>query len=337
MRQRVFFLVLVLLVFLLNACANTYQLNNEAPAAVTTGEITNAAIDFAAPETAESNAQSVMVEDSNDPAETHLADSETLQPATPPIKESDAEAQESITKSDASVTSAQTEVGAEMDNSSKQEPVAESPQNNNAEQPPLMTRFIQNAGLSFDDLAFSQFVLVATAGSETDIYCYDKGDSGLWTFNKDIGVISGYVGRNGISTAKSEGDDYTPAGLFSLGYAFGNSAKPITGMTFKSITKDSYWVDDPNSIFYNQWVEGTVDADWFSAEHLADNIRSYAYAVVVEYNMAPNTVAGKGSAIFIHCGDKPTSGCITVSEEALLRILKWLSQDEKPSILIVSQ
>lgn len=335
MRRFVVILAIVLQTLLLNACMNTYQSNKESAMSATPEEAESVAI--LVPAQAEQSEGNVVVEAATELADDAPTENDAPQDSSPSVNVKVGAEKEGSSEADASVISAQTEATAEMDNSSKQEPVAESPQNSTGEQPPLMTRFIQNAGLSFDDLAFSQFVLVATAGSETDIYCYDKGDSGLWTFNKDLGVISGYVGRNGISTAKSEGDDYTPAGLFSLGYAFGNSAKPITGMAFKSITKDSYWVDDPNSIFYNQWVEGTVDADWRSAEHLADNIRSYAYAVVVEYNMAPNTVAGKGSAIFIHCGDKPTSGCITVSEEALLRILKWLSQDEKPSILIVSQ
>jgi L,D-peptidoglycan transpeptidase YkuD (ErfK/YbiS/YcfS/YnhG family) len=202
-------------------------------------------------------------------------------------------------------------------------------------QPPLLTQAVLKAGLSFEDLNFSQLVLVSAAGSNAEIYCYDKGRDGLWTFNKTTGYIKGYVGKNGVSSNKSEGDNCTPAGLFGLGYAFGNSAKPATGLEFRAVTKESYWVDDPNSLYYNQWVEGKQNADWHSAEHLSDSKSYYAYAVVVDYNMAPDTVPGKGSAIFLHCKTEPTTGCVAAPQDSILKILKWLSEEKKPGILIV--
>ncbi len=203
-------------------------------------------------------------------------------------------------------------------------------------QPPLLTEMVEKAGLSFDDITFSQLVLVAAEGATADIYCYDKNDDGLWELYDNTGHIKGYVGRNGVSTDKREGDGRAPAGLFSLGYAFGNNAKPETGMMWQEVTKDTYWVDDPDSKYYNQWVEGTADADWDSAEHLSASPKSYAYAVVVEYN-TENTVPGKGSAVFLHCKNEPTSGCVAAPQEEILRILKWLSEDRNPGMLIVAR
>ncbi len=204
-------------------------------------------------------------------------------------------------------------------------------------QPPLLSQCILSAGLSFDSFAFSQLILVRADGSNADIYCYEKNDNGLWKLNDDLGYIAGYAGRNGVSTDKREGDGCTPGGLYRLGYAFGNKPQPPTGMAYRAITADSLWIDDPNSKYYNQWVEGMDGADWTSCEHLATNIVSYAYAVVVEYNTPPDTIAGKGSAIFFHIGNKPSSGCVVVTEETLLSILKWLSADENPSVLIVAK
>ena len=154
-------------------------------------------------------------------------------------------------------------------------------------------------GLSFGEIGFSQLVLVSADKTSADIYCYDKGPDGLWKLNNDLGHITGYAGRNGVNTDKHEGDGCSPAGLFGLGYAFGNSPKPKTGMEYRPITKDTYWIDDPNSKYYNQWVEGTDGADWTDGEHLSDNVISYAYAVVIDYNTPPGTVRGKGLGDFL--------------------------------------
>jgi len=203
-------------------------------------------------------------------------------------------------------------------------------------QPPLLTEMVQKAGLSFDDIGHSQLILVAAEGAAADIYCYDKSADGLWKLNESTGYIKGHVGKNGVSEGKREGDGCTPAGLFPLGYAFGNSAMPETGMTWRAVTAMSYWVDDPNSAYYNKWVEGTDGADWDSAEKLSEMPKYYAYAVVVEYN-TENTAPGKGSAVFLHCKTIPTSGCIAAPQEAILRILKWLSEEENPGILILER
>jgi L,D-peptidoglycan transpeptidase YkuD (ErfK/YbiS/YcfS/YnhG family) len=204
-------------------------------------------------------------------------------------------------------------------------------------QPPLLSQMVEKAELSFDDIGCSQLILVNADKTNADIYCYDKGENGLWKLNETLGYIKGYVGRNGVSVDKHEGDGCSPGGLFSLSYAFGNNAKPETGLSWRAITKDTYWIDDPNSKYYNQWVENVDDADWTGGEHLSENVVSYAYAVVIDYNTAPNTVAGKGSAIFFHIGNKPTSGCVVVTKDTLLNVLKWLSEDKNPGMLIVAE
>ena len=48
---------------------------------------------------------------------------------------------------------------------------------------------------------------------------------------------------------------------------------------------------------------------------------AYKYVAVVEYNTA-NIVKGAGSAIFLHCSKgRPTAGCVSVSEESMVKIL----------------
>jgi L,D-peptidoglycan transpeptidase YkuD (ErfK/YbiS/YcfS/YnhG family) len=145
------------------------------------------------------------------------------------------------------------------------------------------------------------------------------------------------VGRNGVSFDKVEGDGGTPGGLYAIGFAFGNMEKPETGLEYRKVTGQSYWVDDPDSGYYNQWVEGGENRDWKSAEHLSESKNAYAYAAVIEYNTGYEKIAGKGSAIFLHCGLSPTSGCVAVGESDMLKLLGWLKADKNPHILIVSE
>ena len=179
-----------------------------------------------------------------------------------------------------------------------------------------------------------QLVLVAASGSSCRLYAYERGSDGIWV--KVLGT-SGHVGKNGVTDSKREGDKKTPAGLYALGFAFGHDDNPNPDYPFRAITSDSYWVDDPDSSHYNQWVEGAADKDWSSAENLGRIKTEYALAVVVEYNYGSSTVAGKGSAIFLHVGSESTSGCIAIPKSDLKSLIKWLDDDKSPHILIANE
>jgi L,D-peptidoglycan transpeptidase YkuD (ErfK/YbiS/YcfS/YnhG family) len=200
-------------------------------------------------------------------------------------------------------------------------------------QPPILAQAVTSLGLTFGAIHAAQLIHVLAQGSGALLRCYLRNAQQIWYPDPSLGGITGYIGRNGISSQKKEGDGRTPSGLFRLGYAFGSNEKPETKMAFRKTTTGSVWVDDPNSCYYNTWAEPSSDCDWVSAEHLCDYSDSYAYAVIIEYNTAPVSRA-KGSAIFLHCGNRPTSGCVAVPEHDLLKILKWLDPDKAPAILI---
>lgn len=143
----------------------------------------------------------------------------------------------------------------------------------------------------------------------------------------------GCVGLNGVSDKSSEGDYCTPKGIYSLGFAFGISKISDLKIEYRQVNDSCYWVDDVYSSFYNQWVESS-NITWNSAEHLIDYPQAYKYAVVINYNMSP-VIAGKGSAIFLHCmtGDY-TAGCVAVPENDMLYILKRLDATKHPVIII---
>ncbi|NLA88226.1 MAG: L,D-transpeptidase family protein [Clostridiales bacterium] len=203
----------------------------------------------------------------------------------------------------------------------------------NAAQPPLLTKAVTDAGTAYDTIAFSQLILVIAHGSSACLRCYIKGDATLWLYRVSLGVMPGFVGKNGVSASKKEGDGCTPAGLFRLVHAFGVKEKPYTKAAYISFTENSYWVVDALSCYNNTWFEGRQNDGWSSAERLADYPREYAYAVIIEYNTAERT-PGRGSAVFLHCGNRPTAGCVAIPEPALLNILKWLDPDKSPGILI---
>ncbi|BAK97640.1 hypothetical protein OBV_04420 [Oscillibacter valericigenes Sjm18-20] len=106
-------------------------------------------------------------------------------------------------------------------------------------------------------------------------------------------------------------------------------------MTYRQVTENSCWVDDPASVSYNQWVENTSNGDWDSAEHLIDYTEQYAYGFVIGYNQNP-IISGAGSAIFFHCGSCATAGCISASEDTVVTLLRWLDPAMSPEILIVN-
>lgn len=167
------------------------------------------------------------------------------------------------------------------------------------------------------------------SGCAADVTCYEKNGQ-QW---EEVRQTSGVVGKNGISAESCEGDYRTPQGVFPLGFAFGTEAVEDLHLEYRLLNQQCYWVDDPESAYYNQWVESST-VQWNSAEHLADYPRAYHYAVVIGYNLDP-VVPYAGSAIFLHCQTgNYTAGCVAVPEEDMLWILRWLDAEKHPQIMI---
>lgn len=151
-----------------------------------------------------------------------------------------------------------------------------------------------------------------------------------------FGPIKAHIGRDGFASPgmKREGDEKTPTGLFALKRMFSYDPDVKTGLSFTQTTSADKWVDDPESDCYNEHVRGDTDARSF--EKLLLGSDAYKYCVVIEYNTDP-VVKGMGSAIFFHLGDGPTAGCVDISERMMKKILKWLSVDRNPHILMGSK
>lgn len=163
----------------------------------------------------------------------------------------------------------------------------------------------------------NQMIVVSASGSNAIVTMHERDNSGIW---HEILATSGFVGSNGVGKA-SEEDTKTPAGVFTLGSAFGIKDNPGTTLNYTKVDGSHYWVDDPYSLFYNKFVNiNKVTVDWKSAEHIIEYPIQYAYVIPIDYNL--ECIPGDGSAIFLHCSNnKPTAGCVSVPEKEMLYFL----------------
>ena len=143
-----------------------------------------------------------------------------------------------------------------------------------------------------------------------------------------------YIGKNGITENKVEGDGKTPIGKYKLGNCFGMHKKEeIQNANYIEINEDIYWIDDVESKYYNQMVDiRTIKKDWISGEHLIEFNRQYEYAIEIKTN--PLNIPYKGSAIFLHCSIyKPTQGCIAIETSIMEKIINKINGDTAIEIL----
>lgn len=195
----------------------------------------------------------------------------------------------------------------------------------------------------------SQALVVTTSGWDSvdgSLQRYEKLD-GKWSpVGEKIPIV---VGKNGLAwdgitdakptqapQQKKEGDGRSPAGVFSLGEAFGfATSEPTLKLPYRPLTDSIECVDDPSSIQYNQVVDrkqiGTPD--WNSSEKMR-TIDAYKEGMVVSYN--PDHLPGAGSCIFLHIWSgrgHGTAGCTAMPEDKLQEVLNWLDQSKKPVLV----
>jgi L,D-peptidoglycan transpeptidase YkuD (ErfK/YbiS/YcfS/YnhG family) len=148
--------------------------------------------------------------------------------------------------------------------------------------------------------------------------------------------------NNGIP-AKIEKDGKAPAGVFHLGQLFGYAKTPPEGTRWPYLRVTPYdaWVDDPQNPYYNQHVRVRPDniPPWFEKQRMRLGDSAYKWMITIQHNTQP-PVAGYGSAIFFHVRrgpDKPTAGCTSMSEENLLRLIRWLDPTSSPHYVLLPE
>ena len=156
--------------------------------------------------------------------------------------------------------------------------------------------------------------------------------------NKHTLIFGGFkfkccVGKNGFSKNKYEGDKKTPTGRYALGSLYFRKDRkkpPKTKLKVFEIRKNMGWCNDPKNRFYNSLIKIRKKV---KHEKMYRKDRKYDLVIVIDYNLK-KPIPFKGSAIFIHLTQnyKPTAGCIALSKNDMLVLLKIINKKTKINI-----
>jgi L,D-peptidoglycan transpeptidase YkuD (ErfK/YbiS/YcfS/YnhG family) len=214
--------------------------------------------------------------------------------------------------------------------------------------------YSQNSDSPIPEDSHQMILVLADSASATKGYLYRferKNQYSSWEQIKEkIPIV---LGRNGLAWGrglhpidstllpiKIEGDGKSPAGIFTLTYAFGYA--PSTEMTglninYLEITAMRECIDDVQSQYYNKLVNNNeVDTvDWQSSEKMYFADIYYEQGVVVDQNIDP-IVQGAGSCIFLHNWSNPdetSAGCTEMAPENMKEIIYWLDYSAYPVLV----
>lgn len=183
---------------------------------------------------------------------------------------------------------------------------------------------------------------------------YERKPGGAWVAaGEEIPVD---LGRNGLAWGrglhaspesgpfKAEGDRKSPAGVFSLGRAFGTADElppDSRGFPYLATRASSYCVEDVRSSFYNQIIDSreVKRTNWEKWSELRRRDGLFDWGVVVRQN-SPDIRKAAGSCVFLHVwrGPRvPTSGCTALPRERIQAILRWLDAAAEPVLVQLPQ
>ena len=179
-----------------------------------------------------------------------------------------------------------------------------------------------------DEETVRQIVLVEQSDrsvSDGILYLFCKDDNNRW---KLALACNAFLGKNGIGKTM-EGDKKTPTGDYGFLMAFGVKDDPGALIPYTKLTNTMYLCGDKE--YYNRFID-TAELNHLcgsNSEHLIRYVPQYNYALFIDYNK--DCVYGKGSAIFLHCmGSYPyTLGCISLSEEHMLKIIRSVDSNAR--------
>ena len=143
---------------------------------------------------------------------------------------------------------------------------------------------------------------------------------------------------------KQEGDGRSPAGVFTVGQAFGYAGQAQTGLPYQAMTAQHYCVDVNGSPLYNRIVDqGQVGAEAVkdSTEPMRRDLHAngdvrYRQGFVINHN--PGNVSGAGSCIFAHLWrtpGEPTAGCTAMPDPVMEDMLAWLQANQHPVFVLL--
>jgi L,D-peptidoglycan transpeptidase YkuD (ErfK/YbiS/YcfS/YnhG family) len=160
--------------------------------------------------------------------------------------------------------------------------------------------------------------------------------SGCWRLT--AGPWTAWVGVNGTSPFKREGDRSTPTGVFGfLRTMYGVAPSLGVRYRYRRLVCGDWWVEDSRSPFYNRFRHvrcGSKPSFRTTSEDMSRSPTAYRHLAVIAYNTNP-VVPGRGSGIFLHVSTgRPTLGCVSLPLAQLVRTLRWLRSTSHPLIAI---
>ncbi|MET9971182.1 L,D-transpeptidase family protein [Streptomyces sp. NPDC006356] len=184
----------------------------------------------------------------------------------------------------------------------------------------------------------TQLITVKASGSYATVTAWAKDSSG---WKAQFSTSAGRVGSNGVTdgATRRQGTYTTPTGTYTITEGFGVEAGG-TAMPYHVVDGDDWWVEDPESKFYNS-MHGEEGADFpltesgdRGSERLINYPVQYAKALVINFNRWPAT-PGRGAGIFLHVnGSGATAGCVSVPRAGMDRIMGWITPSAHPRIAI---
>jgi L,D-peptidoglycan transpeptidase YkuD (ErfK/YbiS/YcfS/YnhG family) len=140
---------------------------------------------------------------------------------------------------------------------------------------------------------------------------------------------------------RKQGSGTTPLGTYTMTEAFGNGSAPDLWLPYHRVRSGDYWVGDNKSAYYNSRRHKSQGGFRYgsglginSSEYLPDYTKQYRYAVVINFNRAPDKrVAYRGTGIFLHVkGSGATGGCVGVSKAQMRKIMAYLQSGDRITI-----
>lgn len=141
-------------------------------------------------------------------------------------------------------------------------------------------------------------------------------------------ISKGYVGYKGSADGEErrQGSLKTPLGIYKILSAMGIAEDPGTIFPYTQIKEGMYWDLNSDSPTYNRLVYSDPGGD---REVLWKMGAQYNYVLNTSYN--EDQTKDKGGAIFIHASkNEPTAGCISIPEEDMKKLIKWVDPTKNP-------
>ncbi|MGW6392826.1 L,D-transpeptidase family protein [Streptomyces sp. NPDC055103] len=184
----------------------------------------------------------------------------------------------------------------------------------------------------------TQVITVKASGSSATVTAWQKCSSG---WKAQFSTSAGRVGSNGVvdGATRQQSTYTTPSGTYTITEGFGVESGG-TAMPYTKVDDRHWWVQDPESKFYNQMhtAEGAdfplTEAGERGSEHLINYPTQYAKALVINFNRWP-AVPGRGAGIFLHVnGSGATACCVSVPRATMDRFMAWVKPSANPRIAI---